>query len=334
VPGALVGAAISPFKYSEEEAQAQYAKMARKHAAGAAFFVTQVGWDMRKLAELARYRELRTLTAPVLANFMALPPGVARRIHAGGVPGVVVTDDLLALVAREADLPDRGRTARLTRLALQVVGAERLGYAGAQLSGLTSVEDVRRVLDLADEWRQRAPTVAHWWSAWNASLRLPDGQLARLGRDASPARPGPRAERRRYLALRAVHGAIFDRRSPMFHAMRSIARRITPDSTAARLLARVELGLKRPLVGCDLCGTCRLPQTFYVCPETCPKGLANGPCGGSTGNVCESGDRECVHARIYRVARAAGRLDDLERGVIPGARRRGVSSWLEHFSTR
>jgi methylenetetrahydrofolate reductase (NADPH) len=331
VPGALVGAAVSPFKYTEEETRTQYAKMARKHAAGADVLITQVGWDMRKLAELAQYRELRGFTAPLLANVMALPPGIARRIHAGGVPGVVVTDDLLAIVESEARRPDRGRAARLARVALQVVGAELLGYAGAQLSGLATTDDVRRVLDLADEWREVARTLPLWWAAWEACMRLPNGDGARLGRDPAPARPASRGERRVYLALSAMHGAVFDHRSPAFRAFRPLARRIAPDSPVARLLARVELAVKRPLVGCELCGTCRLPRTFFVCPETCPKGLANGPCGGSAGNVCEAGDRECVHSRIYRLARAAGRLDRLERDVIPRARHRGGSSWLEHF---
>ncbi|MBI1734509.1 MAG: methylenetetrahydrofolate reductase C-terminal domain-containing protein, partial [Candidatus Rokubacteria bacterium] len=319
-PGTLIGGGVSPFKYTEEETRTQYAKMARKQAAGAGYLITQVGWDMPKLGELMRYRQLRGFTAPVLANVMALPAGAARRLHKGGVPGVVVTDDLLALVEYEAQAADRGRTPRFTRLALQLVGAERLGYAGAQVSGLTIADDVRRVLDLADAWRHRAPTLALWWSAWDSCMRLPGGAPARLGREAGyflfdgrtpRGRAARGAERRRYLALSAVHHVVFDPRSPVFHALRPIARRIAPGSAVARFLAAVERAIKAPIVGCELCGACRLPDTFYVCPETCPKGLANGPCGGSTDNVCEAGDRECVHALVYRLARAAGRVDRL-----------------------
>jgi methylenetetrahydrofolate reductase (NADPH) len=70
-----------------------------------------------------------------------------------------------------------------------------------------------------------------------------------------------------------------------------------------------------------------------VCPETCPKGLANGPCGGTSDNACEFGDRECVHNAKYRVAKAAGRLDDLEMNLIPTVDEltRGTCSWTNHF---
>ena len=342
LPAAFLAAGVSPFKYTEEETHTQYAKMARKHAAGADYLTTQAGWDMRKLAELLRYRAARGFTQPVMVTLIALSAGGARRIHKGGVPGVVVTDDLLALVEFEAQAPDGGRAARLERLALQIVGAERLGYAGAQRSGLTRAEDVQRVLALAAAWRQRLPSRDDWWRAWETSMRMPGGEPARLHRDpgyfvfgepAAPARPLPAALRRRYLALHALHQVAFHPRSPLTRLLRPLARRIPPSSRAARWLTALEGAVKAPLVGCTLCGQCRLPDTFYVCPETCPKGLANGPCGGSTDNVCEAGDRECVHALVYRLAKAAGRLDRLERGQIPSVSGpRGGSSWLRHFS--
>ena len=70
-----------------------------------------------------------------------------------------------------------------------------------------------------------------------------------------------------------------------------------------------------------------------MCPETCPKGLANGPCGGTTENVCEFGDRECIHNQKYRIARDTGRLLDLEDVLIPSvdAAKRGTCSWTNHF---
>ena len=346
LPSALIGAGVSPFKYTEEESLNQYFKMAKKHAAGADFVVTQIGWDMRKLAELIRYRRERGLDQPVMANLMLLPAGVARRIHKGGVPGVVVTDDLLALVEFEAQAPDKGRAARLGRLALQIVGAQRLGYAGVQLSGLATAEDVRRALDLAGEWSSRLPTADEWRLAWDELMRLPTGGAARL--DPPPgyflfdagARPGaaeaPSAPlRRHYVALRAAHGAIFHRASPVFRLLRPMARRVPAGSRLASWLERLERLIKEPLVGCQMCGHCRLPETFYVCPETCPKGLANGPCGGSSGNICEAGERECIHSVQYRLAKAAGRLDALERALVaPVPEPRGGSSWLNHFGAR
>ncbi|MEM1261659.1 MAG: methylenetetrahydrofolate reductase C-terminal domain-containing protein [Pseudomonadota bacterium] len=53
------------------------------------------------------------------------------------------------------------------------------------------------------------------------------------------------------------------------------------------------------MFGCQQCGQCLLSQTGYVCPMTCPKGLRNGPCGGTLDGACEVfPDRPCVWLRI------------------------------------
>jgi methylenetetrahydrofolate reductase (NADPH) len=344
LPGALVAAGVSPFKYTEEETLNQYFKMRKKHGAGADLLVTQVGWDLRKLAELAEYRRRCGLGQPVLASLMGLSAGGARYLCRGTVPGVVLTEDLVALTEREAQAPDNGRGARLDRLALQLVAVERLGYAGAQLSGLATADDVRRVLDLAEEWRDRLPSWEACERAWNERLRLPGGRVGRTHPDPAyylfdvgPARAeGPTAAQlRRYRALRLVNRALFTPESPLTRLARPLARRIAPGSRAAAWLARVERRVKAPLFGCRMCGDCRMPATFYVCPETCPKGLATGPCGGSAGNICEAGDRECIHTLQYRLAKATGRLPTLARTLTPPVPEpRGGSSWLAFFAGR
>lgn len=57
--------------------------------------------------------------------------------------------------------------------------------------------------------------------------------------------------------------------------------------------------VKEPLFDCQHCGQCLLSQTGYVCPMTCPKGLRNGPCGGTMDGRCEVlPDRPCVWLKI------------------------------------
>jgi len=99
------------------------------------------------------------------------------------------------------------------------------------------------------------------------------------------------------------------------------------------MLLRIERAIKEPLVGCQSCGFCRLPHTAYVCPETCPKGLANGPCGGTKDNRCEFGDRECIHNQIYRISKQAGLLSNLEEVLIPPVPEAAWDScsWVTHF---
>ena len=78
--------------------------------------------------------------------------------------------------------------------------------------------------------------------------------------------------------------------------------------------------------------SCRLQETLYVCPETCPKG-PNGPCGGTRLNRCEFDDRECVHSVKYRIAKSADQLPVLEQALIPciEAADRQRSSWSAWF---
>src|SRR5207249_9547027 len=52
-------------------------------------------------------------------------------------------------------------------------------------------------------------------------------------------------------------------------------------------LERAEFAIKSPAFGCETCGNCVLPDMQYVCPQTCPKQLRNGPCGGTNNGQCE-----------------------------------------------
>ena len=57
--------------------------------------------------------------------------------------------------------------------------------------------------------------------------------------------------------------------------------------------------VKKPVFGCQQCGQCLLSQTHYICPMTCPKGLRNGPCGGTVNGACEVlPDQPCVWLNI------------------------------------
>ena len=67
-----------------------------------------------------------------------------------------------------------------------------------------------------------------------------------------------------------------------------------------RLLAKTELLVKGPLFGCRMCGNCLLQETAFICPMECPKGLRNGPCGGSTPEKCYVDEtRICIWYSIY-----------------------------------
>ena len=67
-----------------------------------------------------------------------------------------------------------------------------------------------------------------------------------------------------------------------------------------RVLENVEYAIKSPLFACRMCGNCLLQETAFICPMECPKGLRNGPCGGSTPEYCYvDKTRPCVWYKIY-----------------------------------
>ena len=54
---------------------------------------------------------------------------------------------------------------------------------------------------------------------------------------------------------------------------------------------------------CQACGECELGKTAGICPLVqCPKGLMNGPCGGTRlDGTCEvDPDKECAWVQVYR----------------------------------
>ncbi len=70
---------------------------------------------------------------------------------------------------------------------------------------------------------------------------------------------------------------------------------------------------------CSLCGECVLDKTGGICPVTaCPKGLLNGPCGGTDNGKCEvSPDIECAWVRIYDRMKKTDQLEDFKEVLKP-----------------
>jgi methylenetetrahydrofolate reductase (NADPH) len=85
-----------------------------------------------------------------------------------------------------------------------------------------------------------------------------------------------------------------------------------------RLLENIEYAIKGPLFGCRMCGNCLLQETAFICPMECPKGLRNGPCGGSTATHCYvDKTRPCIWYKIYERAFKLGREEKLLEVLPP-----------------
>lgn len=328
------GAVVNPFKLVEEDLRNQLLKLNLKVGAGADVVTTQIGFSWPVYVEFLRYAARAHPGVPVRASVCYLPMGVARVFAAGSVPGVVLPSSVWARIQRDAADPG-ARTLYARRVAVQVLTLRALGYNGVQVACLhrpvgaervaAAIEDLERERlsrdDLCALWEQSVPL--------DPAVRYPIAHQAETGLAS-------RLERARYRALDAVDHAMFDPDNPVGAQSTAAVRALGARPAGRRLLQVVEDASKRPLVGCQMCGFCRLPHTMYVCPETCPKGLANGPCGGTSDGTCEFGDRPCIHNLKYRTAQAFDRLDQLAHTVIPPVPEpiRGSSSWLNHAQGR
>ena len=150
--------------------------------------------------------------------------------------------------------------------------------------------------------------------------------------------PAP-ARRRLPLVSRALDGAgklmPVTRDTWLRRRLRSVSAWVDRRPQLARLTERFEYAIKRPVFGCEACGNCVLGHMEYVCPQTCPKQMRNGPCGGTLFTRCEVIDQECIWVSVYQRAEAAHRVGELKTYIpAPDRALKGTSSWINYFLDR
>jgi methylenetetrahydrofolate reductase (NADPH) len=338
-----VSVAVSPFKYVEADCAWQYLKLEKKIAAGADLAITQVGWDAAKFRELRRYLDERGLRTPVLGNVYVLTLRAAERMAQGQPPGCWVSPALLETIRRESAARDGGRRARLERAARTVAVLRGLGYAGAYIGGTHDPDQVawiiRRADELAPRWEEMAEELRYGLDGGFYLFERGGERVVSLRPHTPPPRSVPRLPPGDGLVPRVLDA--LGRLVPVTRDtwLRRLLRRVfawvdrRPPLAAA--VARVELAVKRPLFGCRECGNCVLGHLEYVCPQTCPKQMRNGPCGGTHLGRCEVVDQPCIWGPVYARARATGRVRDLMVHVPPPDRTlQGTSSWINYFLER
>lgn len=345
-----LGVAVSPFKTVERDQVPQYLKLEMKVRAGATYAITQVGWDARKLDELARWVRDRSVPVTLLANVYVLTRGSARVMAAGEIPGVVVPPSLLEAAEREGAAEDKGKAFFLDIAARQTAIARRLGYAAAYIGGVSKTEDVLRILSLADGYadaemaelvRTASFAAPDTWYAYepDRATGLNTDRPVRLARTPSPDGSergllggAPLA----YRVDRFLHSTVFDPSAPLFPVAGTLYG-AAERAGLGRPLHVIEQTVKTPLFDCRDCGDCSLPEIAYLCPESqCVKNQRNGPCGGSTAGDCEIPGRECIWARAYdRLAPYGEAMTMLEKEVtvIDNALKR-TSAWGNAFLRR
>lgn len=327
-----ISVAVSPFKYQREDCLYQYVKLEKKIAAGANMAITQVGWDARKFIELKRYLDERGLTTPLIGNVYVLSAKAAERMATGNPPGCWASPELVAATAREASAADKGLGGRLERAAISVAILRGIGYAGAYIGGTHDPGHMAHIIGRAEELAPR-------WEELLDQLQFGrrDGfYLYEPSQEPKPVRtllpvlldaaaavlPVPWAKDTSDTAGRRVLQSAFgwlDRHPGLSHAFE-----------------RVEYFSKEAIFGCQNCGNCVLGSMEYVCPQTCPKQMRNGPCGGTNHGQCEViPEQPCIWVTVMDRAQAAGDVASLQTFIPPPDRAlAGTASWLNFYLER
>ncbi len=341
--GFFTGCAVSPFKRTEGECVAQYAKMSRKVAAGAQFVITQLGYDARKFHELIGIQRHMGLQIPSLGSVYLLTPNAARMMNQGRVPGAVVTDPLLRRVQMEWRDKKEGSAAAIERAARLGAVLQGLGYRGIHIGGIhRNFSAVGLILDrmaqIKDDWQALIPQF---------NYPQPDGFYAFGETPPAPpaapvfglrSHPVPVVDRVLYPVMQYSHSLFFNFNSPLAPVFRTLCETLN-SSTAGRLFMHLaEHPIKRMLLGCQQCGDCAIQHVGFLCPESgCPKHTRNGACGGSRHGMCEvNPDRRCVWFRAHNRLAARGKVSEMCDGCVPPRmwELNNTSSWINFHLRR
>ena len=328
----FISCAVSPFKYQREDLLYQYLKLEKKIAAGADMAITQVGWDATKFVELKKYLDERGIKTPVLGNVFVLSRRAAERMNTGNPPGCWASDELVAALRKESEAADGGLQGRLERAAKSVAILKGIGYAGAYIGGTHDAKHITQII-------RRAGELAPRWEEIFDELQFgkKDGfYLYKRDPQPKPTRTFlPTVMDATAKVLPFVPWSKNVKDSPMRRLFQGAFRWLDRHPRLSHWFERFEYYGKKEVFGCQNCGNCVLGSMEYVCPQTCPKQMRNGPCGGTFHGACEVIDQECIWVKVMARAEASHAIEQLKVYIPPPDRRlTGTASWLNFYLGR
>jgi methylenetetrahydrofolate reductase (NADPH) len=333
----FTGCAVSPFKWTEGECVAQYAKLNRKLAAGAQFIITQLGYDARKFQELIHIQRHMDLKVPTMGSVYMLTPRAAQIMNQGKIPGVFLTDALLKTVQKEWSNQNQGRTAAIERSARLGAVLQGLGYRGIHIGGIhRDFSTVGKILDrmaqIKDDWRDFLPQFNDTQPKGFYAFREKPAISMSTPVFGQCYPPVTIADRILYFLMRRFHNVFFNFNSPLAPIFQVLCRKLDKNKTSQRFVNIVEHIIKHVLLGCLQCGDCAIQHVGFLCPESgCPKHTRNGACGGSRDGMCEvNPERRCVWFRAHSRLVTDGNVTELCHGCVPPRmwELNNTSSWL------
>ncbi len=343
--GFYLGCGVSPFKATEAECVGQYNKLRLKHAMGAEFVITQLGYDARKFQELLQMQRTMGIRIPTLASVYHLTRGAAKVMHAGGVPGAVVTSKLLEqLEAEAAQGKDAARDLARERTARLAAVVKGLGYKGVHIGGFTKgfgpIDGIlTRMAEIEDRWEEFLPDLDNPQPK-SFYMFQPDAQRPGLSIDKMTPRTQKAGviERLRLGGMSLAHNLFFRLDSPLAPFYRRVAALLDKTLVGRRITTVVERAMKSFLFSCRGCGDCALQHIGFFCPESqCAKHTRNGPCGDSCEGHCGVySERMCVWVKAYNRLATEGKGDTIATEIVAPRMWTcdGCASWLNFHLQR
>lgn len=343
--GFYMGCGVSPFKATEAECIGQYNKLRLKHAMGAEFVITQLGYDARKFQELLQMERTMGIHVPTLASVYHLTRGAAKVMHGGGVPGAVVTAKLLErLEAEAAQGKDVARDAARERTARLAAVVKGLGYKGIHIGGISkgfgTIDGIlTRMSEIQDRWEELLPDFENPQPN-SFYMFQPDPKHPGLSTDKLTPRKAKAGaiERLRIKGMNLAHHLFFRLDSPLAPFYRRVAAVLDKTATGRRITTLAERAMKSFLFSCRGCGDCALQHIGFFCPESqCAKHTRNGPCGDSCEGRCGVySERMCVWVKAYNRLATIGKADTIATEIVPPRMWTcdGCASWLNFHLQR
>ena len=308
------GCVINPFKYTPADLFSQYHKLIKKLNMQAGFIIAQAGWDLLKHQELRWLLDRRERYIPSLARILYIKPDSIESIISKDYPGMHVSPDFLSILRRESKFGyTQFMAAQWRRIQLYAAGVHLLGYSGIVIAGIeNSAEMKTAILKISEalkefsnfnEWKEAylnylsRSEMAPYPYRFYAFKNLFKDAYVDFAKETSLDLPEcSNIEKIKYLFLKKYYSIYKGKNMGILQFS------------------------KKLLTGCIKCksDSCYLPETFFVCPELCPKKMRNGPCGNTNADgSCEVTNKECVHSKIFRLANWQKKLDFLEENYIP-----------------
>ncbi len=339
--GFFTGCAVSPFKTIEAECQAQYRKLDLKVEAGAAFIITQLGYNVDKFEEVLVNNRSKGINLPTMASVYLLSPRSARAMNRGRVAGVHVSDDLFNTVVTEWEETKQGLKKAIDRTAKLGLILKGLGYRGIHIGGIhRNFSTVAAILDRMEEMENNWQD--HMEEFKDCSHRYYYFFTPEKNRDSVPTRKerigAALTDYYPYLFLKNAHQVFFNKKSRAAARYARVATFFDDNNVSWLVKLIMEDPLKKLFLSCQSCGDCAIQHIGFQCPESgCPKYTRNGACGGSKDGYCEvNTDKLCIWVRAYRRYKRYGDEEKLCQSFVPPrlwALNRS-SSWINFYLNR